>query len=58
MPHEEQLAALRAEHQHLEDQIDDEMRRPIPDTIRIQEMKRQKLRIKDEIAKLSSVGAG
>jgi len=58
MPHEEQLVALRAEHQHLEDQIDDEMRRPIPDTIRIQEMKRQKLRIKDEIAKLSSVGAG
>ena len=58
MPHEEQLEALRTEHQHLEDQIDEEMRRPVPDTIRIQEMKRQKLRIKDEIAKLSSVDAG
>jgi uncharacterized protein len=58
MPQEEQLEALRTEHQHLEDQIDEEMQRPIPDTIRIQEMKRQKLRIKDEIAKRSSVDAG
>jgi hypothetical protein len=58
MPQEEQLASLRAEHRRLENQIDEEMQRPVPDTIRIQVIKRKKLRIKDEIAKLSSVGAG
>ena len=57
MPQEEELEALRAEHRHLDDEIEREMQRPVPDTMRIQEMKRQKLRIKDEIAKLSSVGA-
>jgi hypothetical protein len=58
MHQEEQLASLRAEHHELEAQIDQEMQRPVPDTIRVTEMKRQKLRIKDEIAKLSGVDAG
>ena len=44
---------LRTEHQNLEQQIVEENLRPHPDELRIQELKRQKLRIKDEIARLS-----
>ena len=44
---------LRTEHQSLEQQIVEENLRPHPDELRIQELKRQKLRIKDEIARLS-----
>lgn len=54
MPQHGQIDSLRAEHRQLEEKIDEEMQRPIPDTIRVQELKRLKLRIKDEIAKLSS----
>ena len=52
-----QVETLRAEHKDLEQQIDQEMEKPAPDAIRIQELKRQKLRIKDEIAKLAAVGS-
>lgn len=51
-----QIESLRAEHRQLEKKIEEEMQRPIPDTIRVQELKRLKLRVKDEIAKLSSAG--
>ncbi len=44
---------LRIEHQSLEQQIVEENLRPHPDELRISELKRQKLRIKDEIARLS-----
>ncbi len=44
---------LRTEHQNLEQQIVEENLRPHPDELRIQALKRQKLRIKDEIARLS-----
>lgn len=44
---------LRTEHQNLEQQIVEENLRPHPDELRISELKRQKLRIKDEIARLS-----
>ena len=52
-----QVETLRAEHKDLEQQIDQELEKPAPDAIRIQELKRQKLRIKDEIAKLAAVGS-
>ena len=57
MSQQEHLASLRAEHQELEAQIDEEMQKLVPDDIRIQELKRQKLRIKDEMAVLSSAAA-
>lgn len=44
---------LRIEHQSLEQQIVEENLRPHPDELRVSELKRQKLRIKDEIARLS-----
>jgi len=53
MPQHGQIESLRDEHRQLEEKIDEELQRPIPDTIRVQELKRLKLRIKDEIAKLS-----
>ncbi len=57
MEEDVQVETLRAEHKDLEQQIDQEMEKPAPDAIRIQELKRQKLRIKDEIAKLAAVGS-
>jgi hypothetical protein len=53
MDQDAQIETLRAEHQNLKTQIDEEMERPAPDEFRIQELKRQKLRLKDEIAKLA-----
>ena len=52
-----QIEALREEHSKLEAELDEETNRPIPDSIRLQELKRQKLRIKDEIAKLTGEDA-
>ena len=57
MEEDVQVETLRAEHKDLEQQIDQEMEKLAPDAIRIQELKRQKLRIKDEIAKLAAVGS-
>ncbi len=50
---EEHIEALRAKHATLEDEIEQENQRPHPDDIRLQELKREKLRIKDEIAGLA-----
>lgn len=57
MPEDGQIESLRDEHKQLEAELDAEMQRPIPNTLRVQELKRQKLRIKDEIAKLSGAAA-
>ncbi len=53
MTMEDRVETLRARHARLEHEIDDEIHRPLPDTIHITELKRQKLRIKEEIARLS-----
>ncbi|HLI13541.1 MAG TPA: YdcH family protein [Alphaproteobacteria bacterium] len=50
---EERIDALKARHAALEDAIQQETCRPLPDTGRIHDLKRQKLRIKDEIAEMS-----
>ena len=50
---EEHLESLRAKHATLEDEIDVENQRPHPDDMKLQELKREKLRIKDEIADLA-----
>jgi hypothetical protein len=50
MPADERIASLRTKHAAIENAIDEEEHRPHPDDLRIIELKREKLRIKDEIA--------
>ena len=49
----ERIDALKAKHAALEAAIQDENNRPLPDTTKIHDLKRQKLKIKDEIALIS-----
>jgi hypothetical protein len=49
----EHVDALRAKHAELENLIQEEEHRPHPDDLVLAELKRQKLRIKDQIATLS-----
>ncbi len=44
------VAALQAKHEGLEQRIRDEMSRPAPDTTMIQSLKKQKLKIKEELS--------
>jgi hypothetical protein len=44
------VAALQARHEGLEQQLRDEMSRPAPDSVMVQTIKKQKLRIKEELA--------
>jgi hypothetical protein len=46
------VESLRSKHAHLEEQIDDELHRPLPDQSVLTRLKREKLRIKDEMARL------
>jgi len=50
---QERISALRERHAHLQHLIDDEIRRPHPNDNRVVELKRQKLRIKDEIERIN-----
>lgn len=53
MPNDERIDALKAEHADLESKIEAELGRPMPDDGLIGNLKKQKLRIKDEIAQLA-----
>lgn len=44
------ITALQTKHAGLEARLREEMARPVPDTATIQSLKRQKLRLKEEIA--------
>ena len=44
------VAALQAKHEGLERRIHDELNRPAPDSAIIQTLKKQKLRIKEELS--------
>lgn len=46
---EARIRELGVRHQTLERAIEDELRRPASDTFRLGELKRQKLRLKEEI---------
>lgn len=46
------LATLAARHAGLERAIEEEARRPAPDGLSLTDLKRRKLRVKDEIARL------
>lgn len=49
---EARIRELGSRHQSLEQAIQDEMRRPYADEIKLKELKRQKLRLKEEIETL------
>ena len=44
------LASLEAHHAALERKIADENHRPLPDQVHLTELKREKLKVKEEIA--------
>ncbi|HTZ36649.1 MAG TPA: YdcH family protein [Stellaceae bacterium] len=52
MSQQDRIEALKEKHASLERAIDEESRRPLPDQAAIYDLKRQKLRIKDEIFQL------
>lgn len=52
MSHQERIESLRARHEDLESKLDLENNRPHPDELVVSELKKQKLKIKDEIENL------
>ena len=52
MSQQDRIEALKEKHASLERAIDEEAHRPLPDQAAIYDLKRQKLRIKDELAQL------
>ncbi len=46
------LSALEQKHQALEREIQDELSHPAADDVRVAELKRQKLKLKDQINRL------
>lgn len=48
------LSALKSQHASLENQLREELGRPLPDDNLVHSLKKQKLRIKDELASLQS----
>jgi len=51
---ESRIRELDVRHRALDTEIDAEARRPATDTVRLTEMKRQRLKIKEEIAALKA----
>jgi hypothetical protein len=49
----ERVDALRQKHVALESMIDDEEKKPLPDDAVIHDLKKQKLKIKDELSGMS-----
>ncbi len=52
MIQDEHAASLRARHAKLEEALDIESHRPLPDQVAIKDIKKKKLRIKDELARI------
>ena len=50
---EERIDALKSKHQALEAAIEEENNRPHPDDLHVADLKKKKLRIKDELASLT-----
>lgn len=46
------VSALELKHAGIERLIEDELSRPLPDDVRLQTLKKQKLRIKEELTRL------
>jgi len=49
MTHQAHVQALTEKHAALEESINEEANRPHPDTIRLAKLKREKLKLKEEI---------
>ena len=49
---EDRVETLKAKHARLDHEIDEEAHRPLPDTVHLTELKREKLRIKEEIQRI------
>lgn len=49
----EHVDSLRVKHAHLQDRIDDELHRPMPDQAEVARLKKEKLKVKDEIERLT-----
>jgi len=54
---EVRIERLGLKHRSIEQNLEEELARPACDTIRIGELKKQKLRIKDEIRKIEAEAA-
>ncbi len=52
----EHVDSLRAKHARLEQQIDEEQHRPMPDNTILVKLKREKLRLKEAIERLQDDG--
>lgn len=52
MMSQDRIETLRVQHRNLEQAIDQEVHRPAPNSDMIADLKRQKLRIKDQIAQI------
>jgi hypothetical protein len=52
MTMQDYVESLRDKHAFLEQQIDAELHRPLPDQLLLSRLKREKLKIKDEIVRL------
>ena len=57
MSAQERIESLRTRHAALEQELDDEVHRPMPSPETVSRLKREKLRIKDEIARLHEPAA-
>ncbi len=57
MPLQDRVESLRAKHAHLEELIDQEQHRPLPDQGRLSRLKKEKLRIKEQIERLTAEAA-
>ncbi len=55
MTDQEQVEKLKTKHHDLEEKIDKENARPNPDDITIAELKKEKLKIKDELASMDAL---
>jgi len=51
---EQRIESLRRRHAQIESQLANEEARPVPDTALTQQLKREKLLLKDEIERLTS----
>lgn len=50
----EHVDSLRTKHATLEQMIDEEQHRPLPDQVTLTRLKREKLKIKEEIQRLAT----
>jgi hypothetical protein len=53
----ERLEALHAKHHSLDAMLEDEVHRPLPNSEQVSRIKREKLRLKDEIARIEASAA-